>query len=130
MRRVLSGKLSRNSPLPYTHNMYFFVSRAGEDREWGEWVAQVLRDAGHDYFLQDHHIRPGHSFPHQEREAMERADHIIALLSPDYFAKEHTMAEFESAWAPDPQGRKRPLIPVLVRDCQIPKLYSHLVYVD
>jgi tetratricopeptide (TPR) repeat protein len=110
--------------------MHYFISRAGEDREWGVWVAQVLRDAGHETFLQDEDILVGHSFPHQEREAMERADHIIALLSPDYFAKEHTMAEFESAWAPDPHGKKRPLIPALVRDCAIPKLYSQLVYVD
>jgi len=108
----------------------FFISRAGEDREWGVWVAQVLNEAGHEYYLQDHHAELGHSFPHQEREAMERCDHLIALLSPDYLAKEHTMAELNSAWTRDPQGKKRVLLPVRVRDCEIPKLYAPIVHLD
>jgi len=110
--------------------MHFFISRAGEDHEWSVWVAGVLEEAEHKYFLQDHHIKPGNSFAHEEREAMELCDHVIALLSPDYFAKEHPMAEFESAWARDPLGKKRLLIPVRVRDCDIPKLYSPIVYLD
>src|SRR5258708_3543680 len=110
--------------------MNFFISRAGEDREWGVWIAQVLKEAGHETFLQDEDILAGQSFPDRERHGLEKADHVIAVLSPDYFAKSHTMAEFESAWAPDPQGKKRPLIPIRVRDCNIPKPYSTLVYVD
>src|SRR5260370_18572231 len=110
--------------------MNFFISRAGEDRDWGVWAAKVLKEEGHQTFLQDDDILVGHSFPDREKQAMENADHLIALLSPDYFAKDHTMAELNSAWARDPQGKKRLLIPVRVRDCEIPKLYAPLVYLD
>src|SRR5260370_12802257 len=103
--------------------MNFFISRAGEDREWGVWAAKVLKEERHQTFLQDDDILVGHSFPDREKEAMENAVHLIALLSPDYFAKDHTMADLNSASALDPQSKQQLLIPVLVRDCDIPKLY-------
>jgi tetratricopeptide (TPR) repeat protein len=108
----------------------FFISRAGEDREWGLWIAEVLREAGYEYFLQDDHIDTGHSFVERIREAMDKVRHVIAVLSPDYLAKEHTMAELDTAYAMDPDGTNRVMIMVRVRPCEIPKFYSRLVYLD
>src|ERR1039457_5414910 len=110
--------------------MHFFISRAGEDREWGVWVAKVLKEEGHQTFLQDDDIQVGNSFPDWEKDGMEQADHLIARLSPDYLRKEHTMAELNSAWARDPQGKNRLLIPVRVRECEIPEIYAPIVYMD
>ena len=108
----------------------FFISRAGEDAEWGSWIADVLREAGYEYFLQDDHIDAGHSFVERIRQAMEKVQHVIAVLSPDYLTKEHTMAELDTAYAMDPTGTKRTMLMVRVRPCEIPKFYSRLVYLD
>ena len=116
--------------MPDSAKPSFFISRAGEDAEWGLWIAEVLREAGYEYFLQDHHIDTGHSFVERIREAMEKVQHVIAVLSPDYLAKEHTMAELDTAYALDPTGTKRMLIMVRVRPCEIPKFYRRLVYLD
>lgn len=116
--------------MPDSAKPSFFISRAGEDQDWGLWIAEVLREEGYEYFLQDHHIGTGHSFVERIRQAMEQVQHVVAVLSPDYLAKEHTMAELDTAYALDPSGTKRMLIMVRVRPCEIPKFYRRLVYLD
>jgi tetratricopeptide (TPR) repeat protein len=108
----------------------FFISRAGEDREWGQWVAQVLQSAKHEYFLQDHDIQFGNDFVEKMKAAMEMCDHVIAVLSAHYLEKPHTKAEINTAYALDPTGEKRMLLIVRVSDCEIPKLFTRFVYVD
>jgi len=106
----------------------FFISRAGEDKEWGLWIADVLREAEFDYFLQDDHMHLGDSIVERTRQELEICDHVIAALSPDYLAKPHTMRELNAAVMRDPRGVKRVLMVVQVSDCPIPTDISHLVY--
>jgi hypothetical protein len=109
---------------------HFFISRASEDREWAKWIAKVLEAEGHTTTLQDFDFRPGHSFLHQMKLAEERANHIIAVLSPYYLAKPFTLNELYSAVADDALAEKRLLIPVRVAECDIPRLIKDLAYVD
>jgi hypothetical protein len=110
--------------------MNFFISRAGEDRECAKWIARVLRDAGHTTTLQDDDFRPGQSFIHQMKVAMDSADHFIALISPKYLAKEFTLKELYGAIADDAVGEKRLFIPVRVAECEIPRLIKDIIYID
>src|SRR6266852_4728435 len=109
---------------------HFFISRAGEDREWAKWIANVLETEGHTTTLQDFDIKPGHSFVHQMKLAADRANHVIALLSPHYLAKPFTLNELYSALADDPVGEKRLLIPIRVAPCEIPRLIKDLSYIE
>src|ERR1017187_5939377 len=45
--------------------LHFFISRAGEDREWAKWIVNVLEAAGHTTTLQDFDFKPGQSIPHE-----------------------------------------------------------------
>src|SRR5450759_1070635 len=99
---------------------HFFISRAGEDAEYAKWMAGVLEDAGYTTTLQDLDFRPGHSFAHQMSKAQKRADHVIALLSPHYVAKEFTLNELYTAFVKDALGEARRLIPVRIAPCEIP----------
>jgi tetratricopeptide (TPR) repeat protein len=110
--------------------LHFFISRAGEDRECAQWIAGVLKDAGHTTTLQDDDFKPGHSFIYQMKLAMDRADHVIALISPQYLAKEFTLKELCSAIADDALGVKRLFIPVRVAPCEIPRLIKDIIYID
>jgi hypothetical protein len=86
---------------------HFFISRAGEDREWAKWIANVLEAEGHTTTLQDFDFRPGHSFLHQMKLAEDRANHVIAVLSPHYLAKPFALNELYSALADDAVAEKR-----------------------
>src|ERR1017187_2337984 len=110
--------------------LHFFISRAGEDREWAKWIANVLEAAGHHTTLQEFDFKPGHSIPHEMTRALERADHVIAVLSPQYLAKDFTLTELYAAFFGDPLGKKRLLIPVRVAQCDVSRLINQFIYVD
>src|ERR1017187_9291310 len=110
--------------------LHFFISRAGEDREWAKWIANMLEAEGHTPPLQDFDFKPGQSILHQMKLAEDRANHFIAVLSPHYLAKPFTLNELYSGIADDPVGEKRLLIPVRIAPCEIPRLIKDLSYVD
>src|ERR1017187_7401900 len=62
--------------------------------------------------------------------ALERADHVIAVLSPQYLAKDFTLTELYAAFFGDPLGKKRLLIPVRVAQCDVSRLINQFIYVD
>ena len=103
---------------------HFFISRAGEDSDVAKWIDGVLEAAGHATTLQDWDFQTG-SFIEHMRLAMEKADRIIAVLSPRYLEKEFTLRELYSAAA-----GKLPIIPVRVAACELPHPFKDLIYVD
>jgi len=108
----------------------FFISRAGQDREWAKWISNVLEAEHHTTTLQDFDFKPGDSIPHQMKLALERADHVIAVLSPHYLAKDFTLTELYAAFFSDPLGKKRHVIPVLVAPHDGSPLFNPVVYVN
>jgi TIR domain len=116
--------------VPESAKPSFFISRAGEDAEWGLWIAEVLGEEGYPYFLQDHHMGLGDNIFERTREELEKSRHIIAVLSPDYLAKEHTRREMNAGCSRDAGGIRRTLLIVRVRECEIPIDLEALVYLD
>src|ERR1041385_7305390 len=78
---------------------HFFISRAGQDCEWAKWISNRLEEAGHSTVLQDFDFKPGDSIPHQMKLALEKSDHVIAVISPHYLGKEFTLTELYAAFA-------------------------------
>src|ERR1035441_5954017 len=111
---------------------HIFISRAGEDadKQYAKWIDTVLVAEGYATTLQDFDIRPGHSFPQKMDEALARADHVIAVLSPNYVTKDFTLKELYAAFAKDGLGKGRRVIPVRIAECEIPSLFIDVVYVD
>jgi hypothetical protein len=62
--------------------------------------------------------------------AAEQARRTIVVLSPDYLQALHTQPEWAAAFAQDPTGEKRILLPVRVRECGLKGLLSQIVYID
>jgi len=100
----------------------FFVSRTDADKEMAQWIAQELEAAGHTAYIQDWDSRPGKNFV----EFMEKGAEFetIAVLSPGYLNSPHAMREWRAALLADT------LIPVRVRECEVPKLHAAVVYID
>jgi hypothetical protein len=41
----------------------FFISYSGHDKQWAEWIAWTLEEAGYTVVLQEWDFRPGGIFP-------------------------------------------------------------------
>jgi len=68
----------------------FFVSHAGADRAWAEWVAWQLTEAGYAVELDVWDWAPGRNFVTAMSDALERCDRVATLLSAAYFERSRT----------------------------------------
>ena len=79
-------------------NTDFFISHAGADRAWAEWVAWQLIAAGYTVELDVWDWAAGQNFVTKMSDALDRADRVIALFSAAYFERErYTTEEWSSS---------------------------------
>jgi tetratricopeptide (TPR) repeat protein len=109
----------------------FFISYNKADRAWAEWLAWHLEAAGHTTIIQAWDFRPGINFVAKMQEAATIATRTIAVLSPDYLNDApYSAAEWMAAFAQDPTGKNATLLPVRVRECNLPGLLKAIVYIN
>ncbi|MGQ4649495.1 TIR domain-containing protein [Lyngbya aestuarii] len=108
----------------------FFISYNSHDKQWAEWIAWTLEEAGCTVILQAWDFRPGGNFALDMQKAMTGTKQTIAVLSENYLRAKYTQSEWADAFARDPQGRERTLIPLRVGECQPQGLLKTTVYVD
>ncbi|MBV9142489.1 MAG: tetratricopeptide repeat protein [Pseudonocardiales bacterium] len=107
----------------------FFVSHAGRDRAWAEWVAWHLVEAGYTVELGCWDWAVGENFLARMYRALDAASRVVALFSPAYFEElRYTTEEWTSALVKGEGGHR--LVPVRVEPCAVPRLLRPLVCVD
>jgi hypothetical protein len=108
----------------------FFVSHAGRDQAWAEWVAWHLVEAGYTVELDCWDWAVGENFIIRMRRALDAANRVVALLSSAYFEDlRYTAEEWTSALVKSDDGGHR-LVPIQVEPCAVPRLLSSLVRVE
>ncbi len=108
----------------------FFVSHAGRDQAWAEWVAWHLVEAGYTVELDSWDWAAGENFVTKMRDALDAANRVVALFSPAYFEDiRYTTEEWTSALVKDDEGGHR-LVPVQVEPCVVPRLLRPLLRVE
>jgi hypothetical protein len=108
----------------------YFISYTGVDEEWARWVAWELERAGYTYRLQAEHFVPGTKFINAMRIWLDNCDHVLALMTEEYFKSEYASLEMHSAVGADPLGAARRVIPIRVKKCTVPSLFRDIVYID
>ena len=108
----------------------FFISRNKADREWAQWMAWQLEEAGYTTVLQDWDFRPGQNFVLRMHEAATTCQRTLAVLSADYLAAEFSASEWAARFVEDPTGKEGKLITVRVQDCGQPGLLRAVIYID
>jgi hypothetical protein len=88
-----------------------FISYNRADCDWAEWIAGAIERSGYRPIIQAWHFRPGENFVLRMQEAMAESDLTVAVLSVDYLNAEFTQSEWAAAFARDPTGKNRMLIP-------------------
>ncbi|HEY3134686.1 MAG TPA: toll/interleukin-1 receptor domain-containing protein [Blastocatellia bacterium] len=77
----------------------FFISYTGADRQWAEWIAWQLEEAGYSVIIQAWDILPGNDFIAEMDRASREAERTLAVLTPKYFQSRFTQAEWSPAFA-------------------------------
>jgi hypothetical protein len=108
----------------------FFVSYNKADRSWAEWIAWHLEESNYTTVIQEWDFRPGCNFVLEMQKASVECDRTIAILSPEYLGAQFTQPEWAAAFAVDPQGWERKLVPVKVRPCRAEGILAQITYID
>ncbi len=107
----------------------FFVSHAGRDTGWAEWLAWQLEQAGHTVELDVWDWAPGEDFVAHMQTGLERAARLLAVCTEAYFASGFGAAELRAAFARSAAAQGR-IVPVLVEPVTLPPLYASLIHLD
>lgn len=108
-----------------------FVSYSHRDKEWVHcWLLPRLDGAGLRTCIDFRDFEPGAPSLTEMERAVLQSRKTLLVLTPDYLASE--WAEFESILAStlDPAARRRRVIPLLLRPCELPLRIQALTYVD
>ena len=115
---------------PEADHVNFFISYTSCDVGFAKWVAWELGRADFTYRIQAEHFTPGCRFIDEMKDWLQKSEQVIAILSPEYFQSYYASLEFNSAIAQDPLGKQRKVIPVRIKDFEMPALFRDLVFID
>jgi TIR domain len=96
----------------------FFISYNRADKTWAEWIGWTLETAGYEVRIDAWDFRPGGNFALEMQRAIVESRKTIAVLSESYLNAVYVHPEWAAAFAADPLGVERKLIPVKVRECK------------
>ncbi|HSU00407.1 MAG TPA: FxSxx-COOH system tetratricopeptide repeat protein [Geodermatophilus sp.] len=105
----------------------FFISHAGKDTAWAEWLAWQLQQASYTVELAVWDWALGEDFVARMQSALERTDRLLAVCTEAYFTSTYGGAELRAAFAQQAAGR---IVPVLIEPVTLPGLYAPLIPVD
>lgn len=108
----------------------FFISYSRNDRQWAEWLAWQMEESGYMTVMQAWDFGAGSDFVEEMNRAASQAARTIAVLSDHYLKSEFCAAEWHAAFADDPTGKLRKLLPVRVRECDPDGLLKVRNYID
>lgn len=109
-----------------------FLSHASEDMTWCGMLAERLRNHGVRVWFDQWELKPGDHLLKRVNEGIARSRKMIAIWSTQYFRNDRVWTFIESLTKQhgDPLSEARPLVPVLLEDCEIPPTLSSLIYID
>jgi len=102
-----------------------FVSYSRADTDFVLRLCQDLRAAGASIWLDKLDIHPGEEWDEAIERGLSECGRMLVVLSPKSVASENVLDEIGYALA-----RKKPIIPVLYQDCEVPYRLNRLQYVD
>lgn len=106
-----------------------FISYSHEDSEVAQEIASRLKELCSNgsearIFLDNWSIEPGDNFVDRINTGLSKARYYLLLLSPTSIKAEWPTAERDAALLEDPSGRGGRVIPILVKDCELPPLLA------
>ncbi|MEO5350225.1 MAG: toll/interleukin-1 receptor domain-containing protein [Magnetococcus sp. YQC-3] len=107
-----------------------FLSHSSEDKEIVTEAAERLRAAGLRVWFDADSIEVGDIIPAEIEEGLKGSKRLVLFMSPDAMASEWVNMERYAIYFRNTEKVKRPIIPVMLRDCEIPPLLASVKYLD
>lgn len=117
-------------PAPRDDGPDFFISYSSADQQWAEWIAWQLERANFTTVIQAWDFRPGSNFVIEMDKAAGSAKRTLVVLSPNFNASKFTQPEWAAAFAKDPTGEHRTVLPVLVAPTETGALLDQIVHIN
>jgi len=102
-----------------------FISYSRRDKAAAIKLKEDLEFRGLPTWLDLDDIPAGTEWPAELEEAIDQCPYFLLLLSPDSVSSDYTRHEYTIALT-----RKKYIIPVMLRMCELPKAIAHIQYVD
>ena len=102
-----------------------FVCYAHADEKFVTGLAQQLRSSGIDIWIDQRSIAKGVDWDRAIDDALRQCSCFLIVLSPNAVASEEVRGELRTA-----HDLRKPIVPVLFRKCEIPRLLKLIQYVD
>ncbi len=125
---INDGLINRDFIESDEHIEDFFLSYSTKDEAIAKKITQIIQQEGHSVFAQFNDMPVGSNFITEMQEGLENSSKFISLYSENYWSSDFCQQEWNAAITYDPRGKKRKIIPFLIRECAIPPLARPLVY--
>ncbi|HZH95739.1 MAG TPA: toll/interleukin-1 receptor domain-containing protein [Flavisolibacter sp.] len=114
-----------------------FLSHNSVDKAWTERLATAIEadESGATMprlrtFFDKWDVLPSADVPRELEEALQASRYVGLVLSPEALASDWVSLERSTALYRDPRAQSRFLIPLLVRDCEIPAMLARIKFID
>lgn len=106
-----------------------FISHSRRDDIFVNWLTGMLRLRGVSYWRDEREIEVGAPVAEAIRQALNDVYCFIVVLTPEALQSKWVVAEIQEALGLAASGKLR-IVPVLLRDCELPKELAELDYAD
>lgn len=107
-----------------------FISSSRKDAAFVNRLVGRLHEHGISTFYDQVDMAVGEPLFETLENAVTNARFVLVVLSPDYIASVWTTLEWQIAVAHQASDRGKRVIPILLRDCEIPPILAALLYAD
>lgn len=94
----------------------FCVLYHDNDRNWAEWIAWLLEEDGLSSILPDWDFRAGYNVERETRKAINEAQRVIVIISPDYLDARNT--QWGIVFNREIMSQEGMILPVIVKECR------------
>jgi serine/threonine protein kinase/tetratricopeptide (TPR) repeat protein len=93
----------------------FCVVYHDNDRNWAEWIAWLLEEDGLSTIVPDWDFRAGYNVVRETRKAINEAQRVIVIISPDYLDTHN--AQWGIVFSREMMSQEGMILPVVVKEC-------------
>lgn len=110
-------------------NTHAFISYAHADQEWVRVLAENLHQSGVDLFYDEWEIGAGDVLVHKLDQGILNTKNGVIVVSPTALSRPWVQEEYAAMMTRAVAGKQR-VIPVMLKDAELPPFLAARVYVD
>lgn len=107
-----------------------FISHSSLDKDFVRELSSDLIELGHKPWLDEWEIKVGECIVTKVEEGISNSDYIIIVLTPNSVASGWVEREWKTVYWSEIQFKKIMVLPVLLKECEIPTLLKTKKYAD